>query len=186
MPPSPPPRARCAVAVTLAWLALLASGCALSATGELPDVEVVQHDVSFPAARLDGDGNDVAIAISFAQKPPRLGLPKAALAQVIVLGVGVTAKTGVTDLSFVHGMRLTLTSTEALAAGLPPIEIGRYQRVDGAEVGPMLLVPSDPPVDVAEVWRGTQVIFGAEVVGQLPTTAWTADVSFRFSARLEY
>jgi hypothetical protein len=174
-------------AVTLACLAALAGGCVISAEGDIPDVEVTTHDLSFPAAPARAEGMEVGLAVPFRMTPTRLGLPRAGFALVEVLSVSLLATSGVEDLSFIRSARLTVTNPDLVAAGKASIEIGRYERPQDADIGPFLFVPSEPPADVTELWRGKQqVTFTAEVVGQLPAVRWTADVGIRFSAKLEY
>jgi hypothetical protein len=173
------------IAVVVAALAL-GPGCILSAEGELPDVEVTERDVAIPAAPLEADGSDVAIAVSFRQKPARAGLAKSNFADVRVLSVHLTAKSGVSDLGFVKGLRVVATSSEAAAMGLAPVEIARYERNGGGAGGPMLSIPSNPPADVTQLWRSSEIVFTMQAVGQMPTTAWTADVGMHFGATLTY
>jgi hypothetical protein len=169
------------------WLAAIgASGCIISAEGELPDVEVTERDVAIPAAPLEADGSDVAIQVVFKQKPARAGLAKDAFSDVRVLSVGVTAKSGVADLGFLKGLRVIATSAEAMKAGFAPVEIAHFERTSSSPGGPTLLIPSDPPADVTQLWKSTEVIFTLAAIGQMPTTAWTADVGLRFGATLKY
>jgi hypothetical protein len=168
-------------------LITLGSGnCIISAEGELPDVEVTERDVAIPAAPLEADGSDVAISVTFKQKPARAGLSKDAFSDVRVLSVGVTAKSGVNDLAFLKALRVTATSAEATAAGFAPVEIARFERSGSAGAGPVLLIPSDPPADVTALWKSTEVLFTLAAIGQMPTTAWTADVGMRFGATVSY
>ena len=170
---------------SLAAIASL-SGCLLSAEGELPDVEVTEKDVAIPAAPLEADGSDVAIAVSFKQKPARVGLPKDSFTDVRVLGVTVTAKSGVGDLGFLKVLRVTATSPEAAAAGFAPVEIALFQRSSDQAGGPVLVIPTDPPADITQLWQSNEVVFTLQAIGQMPTMAWTADIGLRFGATLTY
>ena len=167
-------------------IALASGNCIISAEGELPDVEVTERDVAIPAAPLEADGSDVAISVVFKQKPARVGLPKDSFSDVRVLSVGVTAKSGISDLAFLKGLRVTATSAEATAAGFAPVEIARFERNGSSSAGPTLLIPADPPADVTALWKSTEVVFTLAAVGQMPTTAWTADVGMRFGATISY
>ena len=161
-------------------------GCVLSAEGELPDVEVTEHDVAIPGAPPNPRGGDVAIAVSFAQKPTRAGLNRRSLAEVRVLGVEVAAKSGVPDLSFITSLRLLATSTEAQAAGKAPVEIGRFVRSESGAAGPILQMNNAVPPDVTELWKSAELVFTLEAVGRMPNLAWTADIGLRFEATLTY
>lgn len=170
----------------LLLIALASGNCIISAEGELPDVEVTERDVAIPAAPLEADGSDVAISVTFKQKPARAGLPRNAFSDVRVLGVGVTAKSGVSDLSFLKALRVTATSAEATAAGFAPVEIARFERSSTTGGGPTLMIPADPPADVTALWKSNEVVFTLGAIGQMPTTAWTADVGMRFGATVTY
>ena len=167
-------------------LGLLLGGCALSAEGELPEVEVTEHDIAIPAAPLDADGGEVTQAVVFRQKPTRLGLEGASFSRVQILGFQLAATGGVTDLGFLRRLRVLATSLQAQAMGRAPVEAVRYQHSGEVEVGPTLILPSEPPADVTELWRGTELIFTIEITGQLPTVAWSADVGLRFGATIKY
>jgi hypothetical protein len=175
-------------AVALAAASALVSGCVLSAEGELPDVEVTERDVAIPAAPLEAleAGRDVAIAVSFRQKPARAGLAKSSFSEVRVLSVQIAAKSGVADLAFLKSLRVIATSPEATNMGLAPVEIARYERSDGSGGGTTLNIPSNPPADVTHLWRSTEIVFTLQAVGQMPTMAWTADVGMHFGATLTY
>ena len=164
----------------------LASGCALSAEGELPEVEVTQRDIAIPGAPLDADGGEVTLPVTFRQQPPRLGLEGATFSRVEVLGMQIAASGGVTDLSFLRRLRVTATSPKADAAKRAPIEIINYQRAVEGDVGATLALPTAPPADVTELWQDSSMLFTLEITGQLPTVAWSADVGLSFGATVTY
>jgi hypothetical protein len=164
------------------WL----GGCALSAEGELPEVEITQHDVAIPAAPVDASGSEASLAVVFRQTPTRLGLKGASFSRVQILGLVIAATSGVNDLRFLHRLRVLATSPEEQAMGRAPLEVVRYQRSTGATAAAMLSLPSEPPADVTELWRGSDLVFTLEITGQLPSVAWTADVGLRFAATITY
>jgi hypothetical protein len=170
----------------LAALALTLTGCALSAEGELPEVEVTERDIAIPAAPLDADGGEVTVAVAFRQPPVQVGLQGATFSRVHILGMQIAATGGVSDLTFLRRLRVTVTSPEADAARLAPVEVTRYQREAGEEVGATLLVPTRPPADVTDLWKGSELVFLLEITGQLPTVAWSADVGLSFGATISY
>jgi hypothetical protein len=174
----------------MALLALAAPGltgaCALSAEGDLPEVEVTERDIAIPAAPLDADGGEVTLTVGFRQAPVQLGLEGAKFSRVEILGLQIAATGGVSELTFLRRLRVTVTSPEASAAGRAPIEAVRYQRAAEDEVGATLLVPSRPAADVTELWKGSALLFALEFTGQLPTVAWSADVGLSFGATISY
>ena len=167
-------------------LALSAGGCLLSAEGELPDVQVTQHDVAIPAAPSAVSGADVPISVSFSQKPNRAGLNRSAFSEVRVLGIEVAAKSGVPDLSFLTSLSLLASSAAAQAAGKPPVLIGNFERTESGAAGPLLRIDNDSPPDVTELWKSTELIFTLQAVGRMPNVAWTADIGLRFEATISY
>jgi hypothetical protein len=162
-------------------------GCVISATGELPDVEVIEHDVALPPAPRAGAA-EVGVSVPFKGKSARLGLPADSFEDVRIIGVSFTAKSGVADLSFVRAARITVASTDAIATGLQPVEVARYDRDEGTgvEALPSLILAADPPADVTAFWRQAQIVFNLEVAGDMPVSPWSVDVAFRFSALLRY
>lgn len=172
----------------LATCAALLSGCVLAAEGELPDVEVTQHDVSIPAAPTVAAtaAESIPITVSFTQAPSRAGLSRSAFSKVRVLGVEVAAKSGVPDLSFVTSLRLSATSPEAMAAGQAAVEIGSFERNLQGTAGATLVIDNQSPPDVTELWKASELIFTLTARGRMPDVAWTADVGLRFEATLSY
>jgi hypothetical protein len=168
----------------------LASGCTLFAEGDIPDVEVVQSDLVFPAAPAASAGMDVALSVPFKLRPGRIGIARDAFSGIRVLSVAIAAKSGVTDLTFLRTARITIESFDPYDAGdlqQGPLEIGTYTRIDGVATGPRLQVERDPPTDITDIWRTSPtVLFIAWITGQLPTVSWSADISIRFGANLKY
>lgn len=164
---------------------LLAAGCAFSLEGELPEIEIAHPDVRIPGVPGDlPDGE--AVSLPFVpQIHARLGLPPEAYSEVRVHEVRVVLKTGANDLSFLRSLRVTMSGLEGLAGGAA-VEIARYERAPGAEVGPALSLQNRPPADVTEPWRSSTQVVVLEATGALPETAWTADFTIRLSARLRY
>jgi hypothetical protein len=172
----------------LAGLAALGGGCVLSAEGELPDVQVTQHDVAIPAApkAAAAAAETIPVTVTFSQKPSRAGLNRSAFSQVRVLGVKVSAKSGVPDLSFVTSLRLWATSPEAAEAGLAPVEIGSFERADQGAAGAQLIIDNASPPDVTELWKASELLFTLTARGRMPNVGWTADIGLRFEATLTY
>jgi hypothetical protein len=170
----------------------------LSAEAELADVEVASKGIAIPGAPPEADSDDVSVTVQFRQKPNRAGLAKESFHDVRVLGMGLVANSGITDLSFLRALHVTATTKEATAAGHAPVEIVRYTRpalakiaADGGAggvsvVGPNLAITADPPADITELWQGAEMEFTLEVSGRLPPVAWTADVGLRIGATLTY
>jgi hypothetical protein len=188
----------CPTIVALLLAAGLPAGCVLSAEAELADVEVASKGIEIPAAPAEADRDDTSVTVSFKQKPNRAGLAKENFHDVRVLGMGLVANAGITDLGFLRTLHVTATTSEAAAAGQAPVEIVRYTRPaasrsgeagaadGGTKVGPSLAISADPPPDITALWQSSEMDFTLEVSGRLPPVAWTADVGLRLGAKLTY
>jgi hypothetical protein len=172
-------------------LAALASGCALSVEGELPDIEVTQHDLVIPGAPAETGGTDPTVSIpSFLQPRDHLALDSASYKSVKVQRVIITSKgSKVTDMSFVRALRMSMGGVKNLLGVNTPAEIVRYQRpaaVVKGTLGRILDMPSSPPAEVIDAWRDPQSLITLEVQGTLPEETWTVDVTVHLSATLSY
>jgi hypothetical protein len=162
----------------------MSGGCIYSLQGDLPDVEVTQHDLAMPGVPAT-NGIETSVAVPIAFKPARLGLPGTSLAAVDVLEVILTARDGIADFSFIRALRITVTSAEAAAAGIGPVEIARYAPSEDEATGSVLRIPADPPADVRDVWRSDRAVMLIEIAGQLPSRRWTLDLGVRLHATLQ-
>jgi hypothetical protein len=162
--------------------ALLAPGCALSAEGEIPDVEVTRHGVLVPGAPLEariGDGV-VVVPVSF-DPTDHLTVENNSYRSVKVREVAFKMNSALPDLSFIRTLRMTIQGKGTAT----PIEVARYQRDDTAPpVGPVLSLPRNPPVEVLPAWTDPPCVINIEVQGSLPEDSWTVDVTVRLSAEV--
>lgn len=167
-----------------------AGGCSISAQADVPDVEVTQHGISIPgvpagaAAFLGGtsSGGDTSTKVSFNQTLPDLNLPKDLTSTVKAVKVDFIAKDGVKDFSFVHALRVTMTPKGSTTV----TELINYQKQDGATVGKTLSIDSQNPVNILDQWKTDSATFNVEVMGDLPTGAWTFDMVVHFSGQVTY
>lgn len=161
-------------------VALGASGCLLSAEAEFPEVDVIRQDVKFEAA--PGIAGDQSQTVSFDLVHARLDPPSGLRPELHATEVVVTARSGVTDLSFVRTARLTMNVDSGNAV---PVEIVSYQHSGGSPTGADIHAPCNQ-VDISDKWRSEKAVFTLEVAGQMPQRAWSVDVTVRFSGRVEY
>jgi hypothetical protein len=168
----------------LALALALAAGCSVS--GEIPDIEVVQHDIVIPAVPAEGRVGEPTVSLpNFIEPHDHLALDRNSYSSVKVREVQITAKSGVNDLSFIRELRVSMNGVQGYFAGTTPVEIGHYTR--GAErVGATLLLKPDPPAEVVVPWRDPLSVVLIEVKGTLPDEKWTIDVTVRLSAQLKY
>lgn len=180
-------RVRSAAAFVLLAAAALTSapGCALSVEGELPAIEVTRRDIRIPAAPAEGRRlPDATVAVPvFVEPHDRLVLPREAYESVKIREVVLTARSGVSDLSFVRVLRMTINSLEGHSAGAAPVEMVTYERTQ-AYTGPVLAIPATPPAEVVTPWRAPTVVINIEVTGTLPEEPWVLDVTARMAATI--
>jgi hypothetical protein len=169
-------------------LAILASGCAMSVEGELPEIEVTQHDLRIPGVPRELRTGEVSVTLpSFFQPNDHLGLPIDSYKSVKVKDVVLLLKKdGGGDLSFVRTLGITINGLQGYLAGVAPAEVGRYQRSSSGTVGATISARKDAPVEVVDAWRDSQTVMTIEASGDLPEDAWTVDVVVRLSALLQY
>jgi len=178
--------------LTLAAALLLASavgpGCALSVEGELPAIDITRKDIRIPAIPAEGrrTPEQTVMVPVFVEPHDRLVLPRESYESVKVHNVALTAKSGVSDMSFVRTLRLTISSLEDHSAKQPPLEMARYERGATPDHSPTLTITNDPPTEVVAAWKADVVVIGIEVSGVLPDGAWVLDVTARMSATIRY
>ncbi|HXU83558.1 MAG TPA: hypothetical protein VN914_19330 [Polyangia bacterium] len=168
-------------------IALAASGCAMSVSGELPEIEVTQHDLALPGAPRELRTGDVTVSLpSFFQPNERIGLPIDSYQSVKVTGMTVVLKKGGGgDLSFLRALRVTLGGLQGFVAGAAPIEVAKYERPASGTAGSSIEAGKGA-VEVVEAWRDPVTVMTVEATGDLPEEAWTVDVVVRLSALLRY
>jgi hypothetical protein len=164
-------------------LALAASGCALSAEGELPDVEVTRHGVVIPGVPIELQVAEAVVSVPVAFDPSAyIMLDPGAYHSVAVTRATFTMNATPGDLTFVRTLRMTITGATAATSGRAPLQILRYQRNDSAvAVGPVLDLPITPRAEVLPAWNDPPCVITVEVQGALPEDSWTADVTIHLS-----
>jgi hypothetical protein len=158
-------------------------GC--SVEGNLPDVEVVQHDVAIPAVPLEARVGEPSISLpTFMEPHDHLSLDRTSYSSVKVREVEITAKSGVSDLSFIRELRITMNGVQGYFAGTGAVEIARYSRDTDPQTGATLLLQSNPPAEVVVPWRDPLSVVVIDFKGTLPDEKWIVDVTVRLSAKL--
>src|SRR5262245_44651437 len=102
-------------AIILRFAAILsvtvAAGCSLGVEADVPDVRVTPRGVVCPGATV-GVAGDQAMAKSFTQEHKKIDFPDGLASEVRTLSVSLRATGGVTDLSFIHYMRITMAADD--------------------------------------------------------------------------
>jgi len=167
----------------LVALSGLVGGCGLSVEADLPDVEITKRDLAFPGMPASTVVGDAAMTRSFTQQHAKLALPDHLNSDVEILGVRVVAKRGVSDLSFIHDLRVTLS---AGAQQGTPVELVSYHDPSNASAGTVLEIANTTHENASNELRTDAATFTVEVAGSLPQRDWAIDLAIRFSAKLRY
>src|SRR3954466_15864984 len=172
----------CLFFLGLSTLSAAVTGCGISVEADVPDVQVTQRGVVFagvPGASLAGD---LSMAKSFSQEHGKIEFPDGLDSDVRTLSVSLRATGGVTDLSFIHYLRVTMAADD----GSEAIELGVYEPAPGAAVGGEIGLTTLNPINVFAAWNPDKAKFTLEVVGNLPEQDWKGDVTAHFSGKLKY
>lgn len=163
---------------------LLAAACAgslaCSAEGSIPDITVTESDLAFEAMPVAG--LNATLTTRFDQ-PGELDLPEFMNPSLHVTGVTITAAEGVSDLSFLEGLTVTLDAESPDAP--PPEEMASYERGPGQTTTPVLRIAADETVDVVDHWRTGQAFYEIKLWGSLPDRPWAIDVAVQFNGKIE-
>jgi hypothetical protein len=177
----------------LVLLALAKAGCSPIAEAEFSDIEVSRPDISIPGAPA---GVPSSVTFSFSLDSASLGANKSLVAQSNFVAVdlhrlSLTAKTGITSLSFVetlHALACVPISKSSKQSSRQ-VEIADYRRRTEQPASATFEVPIPEPVDLLPLLRPSstepyQIVVIVNIGGQLPTAAWTADALMALSIAL--
>jgi hypothetical protein len=173
---------------------LLAAGCAPIVDAKFSDIEVIRPDIPVPPA---GTGSTLSVQFNFSFDSTYLGANSNLEAQNQIVSVKLhklllTAKTGVTDLSFIQTLHAFafVPLKNSFSESTRQVEIADYERRDETEVGPTFSVPLPEPVDILPLLQPSssdqrRIMVVVSLGGQLPGQAWTTDISMAISVELK-
>jgi hypothetical protein len=170
-----------ALALAAAGFAAAASGCGLSVEAEIPEVTITQRDLMFQGVPDFGIG-DVSVEKTYSQDHGKIEMPEGLESEIKTLGVTLRATSGVSDMSFLKLLRVTMSSANVAE----PVELGSYEYDPNAPKSTEINLTALNPLNVFDAWNADKATFTLQLAGSLPTTNWTADVIVRFSARAKY
>lgn len=171
---------RLLAAAFVSVLAASTGGC-LSVEAEIPEVEITHRDLMFEGAPIEIPG-EIAVTKSFSQEHGKLEFPEGLESEVKTLAVTLKATSGVSDLSFIRYLRISMSA----GAEHPAIELGTYDADTDASSGAEITLKTLNPVNVLDAWKTESATFTLEVAGSLPTRSWTADITVRFAGKAKY
>jgi hypothetical protein len=179
---SPVPSRRLLGTLLMSALASLLGACTVSVEADVPDVEVVQHDVEFAGVPFAATLGEVSTEMSFTRARPDLHLPAGFDPSVKAMKIDLVAKTGVSDFSFIRSLRITMAPMDGSTA----VELINYEKADGAVVGSTLTIPSVNPVNILDQWKADSAVFTVQIAGSLPEVGWTIDLHAHFNGQVSY
>lgn len=177
----------------LVLLSVALAACAPAVEAEFSDIEVTRPDIPIPAAPAAGLSS---VTFYFSLDSATLGANKSPAAQSRFVSVNLhrlalTAKTGISDLSFLETLHalacVPISKTSKLSAR--QVEIADYRRRTQLPPSATFEVPLPEPVDLLPLLRPSstepyQVVVIVNIGGQLPTQDWTADALMALSIEL--
>jgi hypothetical protein len=174
------PSPLCCVTLALASLALDA-GC--SATADIPEVVVTRTDVAFMGVPVIPGITDVTQTVSTTfDHPSDFELPSDLNPELHPLSASVAGNGDLDDLSFLEGMKVTLSSRAEGAP--PPRTLAYYERPTNGDVGGVVYLQTNVESDVLSYWDTKQAYYDVTLWGVLPSEDWAIDVSFAFSGSI--
>jgi hypothetical protein len=167
------------------WTTLVAAlasvGC--SASADIPEVVVTQTDVAFDGVPRIPGVTDVTTSLETQfEHPSGMELPDFLDPELHPLSAQVIAQDGMSDLSFIQTLKLTLTSRSPDAP--PPRVMATYERAGTGSVGRVISLHTDRDSDVIKYWGEEGAFYDLAVSGILPQDNWAVDVTFSFSGHL--
>ena len=167
------------------WTTLVAAlaGVGCSASADIPEVVVTQTGVSFDGVPRVVGLTDVTTSLETQfDHPSGMELPEFLDPELHPLSAQVTGTGGMTDLSFIESLTLTLTSRSPDAP--PPRVMASYVRPSAGAIGKTISLRTDRDSDVLAYWGKEGAFYDLAVSGILPQDNWAVDVSFSFSGHL--
>ena len=156
------------------------TGCTVSVEADVPDVQITQRGLTFEG--VPATGGDASMTKSYSQQHSKLDLPSQLDTEVKTLAVTLTATGGVSDLSFIHFLSVSMSAD----GDGDPVVIGSYEPTTGATVGNQISLTTLNPVNVLDAWKTDTATFTLQIAGALPTSDWTGDVSVDLSGTAKY
>jgi hypothetical protein len=164
-------------------LLALALGAGCSASAELPEVLVTRSDVAFEGVPVVPGVTDVTQTISTTfDHPSDFELPADLNPELHPLSASVSGRGDMQDLSFLEGVKVTLSSRSPNAP--PARTLAYYERPSSGAVGRVVELQTNADSDVMTYWDTKQAYYDITLWGILPSEDWAIDVSFAFSGKI--
>jgi hypothetical protein len=172
---------------------LLLGGCSPVVEAKFSDIKVTLPDVAVPGA---GTSDLSSVTFPFSFDSTKLGANSNLEAQSGITSVklhklDLTAKGGVTDLSFIETLHAFafVPMAKTNYQSTRQVEIADYERHGSVSVGAIFSVPLPEPVDILPLLQPSsadqrKIVVVVNLGGDLPSQNWTIDVSMSISVEL--
>jgi hypothetical protein len=169
-------------------------GCSPIVEAKFSDIEVTRPDIAVPGA---GSSGLSSVMFSFSFDSTKLGAnanleAQSGIASAKLHKVDLTAKGGVTDLSFIQTMHAFafVPMAKTNSQSTRQVEIADYERHGSVPVGATFSVPLPEPVDILPLLQPSsadqrKIVVVVSLGGELPSQNWTTDVSMSISVELK-
>ncbi len=164
-------------------LGALAGACSPSFEADLTEIEVTQRGLKVAAVPATTAGCDVSVSGSFTLSSSDSAWAKRMNADVRVHHVSIATGGTLPSLDFIRFARMTMAAND-----LPEraTEIMDFVRGENAPSSPVIEVDMPAPLDITTAWTADKTVIAFNVIGQMPTQAWTVDVTLKMSGKITY
>jgi hypothetical protein len=164
-----------------AALAVTVGGC-VSVEADVQDVVVTTQALQINGATVPVDLGQQEITVRFEHPYDAVDIPEGVDSELRPTRGTIVAASGVDDLSFLSGFRLSIGSTAPEAP--PPAVVFEYQRQGDGPAGPTIDVSPTGSSNVIDYWETNGAYYELTVRGDLPERLWTVDVAVEFSGKV--
>lgn len=161
----------------------LALGC-VSIEGDVPEVVMTQHALTFEGSPAPVALGDTAQAVSFPHPYESFEVPDGVESELRPVRATITPVQGVSDLAFLKQVTLAIATRDA--QGPAAVTVFDYSGDPLERVGPALTADAVSQPNVIDYWAGGSTFYTLTVFGSLPSNAWAVDVDVAFAGSVKY
>jgi hypothetical protein len=169
------------ILAALSLATVFAGGC-VSVDASLPEMQLVQGGMEFPAVPAQVVG-EVSVSQSFSYAHDPIELPEGMESNVRTVGVSLLANQGIEDFSFLRSMKIQISDDVN-----PAIELASFEHAPGTtdNAGEVLVMKVNPDVDTLGIMKTESLGFVVDLSGALPTANWSMDVLIDMSGEVQF
>jgi hypothetical protein len=162
---------------------LSAFGC-VSVQGDVPEVVMTQHALTFEGSSVPTGVGETSQTVSFQHPYESFELPDGVKSELRPVRATVTATQGVADLAFLSGFTLAIGTRDP--QGPAAVAVFECSRDPSETVGAQLTADTVNQPNVIDYWATGSTFYTLTVFGTLPSNAWAVDVDVTFTGTVRY